>query len=189
MGTRPASPTLVTCVHHWFSAKVENLQPGMQGARLGSGTTLSVGRTLACHRRSGWQRRLGNTSLGAAPENGRRVGPGLDTRPSCGSGSRERAWGRVSSTAEASEFTGRRPLQTEGASPGGTGTRITDVRAEVGSLSRGHPTCSGPRVLPLGLSSFLPPLVAAKRVLVKTLKSSSHKFPPKGLRLVGKELW
>ena len=94
----------------------------------------------------------------------------------------------MSSTAEASEFTGR-PLQAEGASPGGTGTRVTDVRAEAGSLSRGHLTCRGPRAPPLGLSSFLPQLVAAKRVLVKTLMSFSHKFPPKGLRLVGKELW
>lgn len=71
----------------------------------------------------------------------------------------------------------------------GGGVSVTWSPPEAGSLSRGHPTCSGPRVLPLGLSSFLPPLVAAKRVLVKTLKSSSHKFPPKGLRLVGKELW
>ena len=51
------------------------------------------------------------------------------------------------------------------------------------------PDLPRPSAPPLGLSSFLPQLVAAKRVLVKTLMSFSHKFPPKGLRLVGKELW
>lgn len=51
-----------------------------------------------------------------------------------------------------------------------------------------HPV-GAPRAPSLSLSSFLPQLVAAKTVLVKTPKFFSHKFPPRGLRLVGKELW
>lgn len=73
------SPALVGCVHHWFSAKVENLQPGMQGAQLSLGTTLSVGRRLTCHRRSAWQRSLGNTGLRAGSKSGRRVRAGLES--------------------------------------------------------------------------------------------------------------
>lgn len=100
---------------------------------------------------------------------------------------------------------GLRIHQEEDAAGGGrkprrNGTRVMDFCVEAGSRSCGHPWRRGlchmvsrpvgaPRAPCLCLSSFLPQLVAAKRVLVKTLKFFLHKFPPRGLRLVGKGLW
>ena len=77
-------------------------------------------------------------------------GQGRAGEPRERAGSWERAWGRMSSTAEASGFTRRRTLQVEGGSPGGTEPMLwTCVRrrvsvtwspAEAGSRSRGQPS-------------------------------------------------